>query len=51
VSYPFVIWETERAEIIACGPHRYRLIWDGNYVAKFSSCFHAALYLNQEFEQ
>lgn len=49
MKYPKIVWERERGEIIACGPRRYRLLWEGRYVATFEFLLFADHYAELEF--
>lgn len=48
-TYPHIAWEHGAAEVIACGPHRFRLVWQGHYVGKFNSAETAVEYAESEF--
>lgn len=49
--YPYIAYEGKHGkyEIVACAPRRFRLIYQGNFVAAFSTMAHAVRYMNREF--
>lgn len=47
-DYPFIAWERDGVECIACGPRRVRLLWGGRYVATFTSSIFATAYAEAE---
>ncbi len=50
-GYPFVAWCDGPAEVLACGPHRFRLLWRGRQVRRrpFPEAWMAILYAKREF--
>jgi hypothetical protein len=50
-SYPYIAYAAQRGkiEIVACSEHRFRLIYDGNFVAAFRTRDDAIRYMNREF--
>lgn len=48
-SFPSLIWEREDCEVFACGPRRYRLLYQGRHVRAFVQDWMAILYAQREF--
>lgn len=49
-SYPYITYAALRGkiEIVACSQQRFRLIYDGNFVAAFRTRDDAIRYMNRE---
>jgi hypothetical protein len=49
-QYPFYILEDGPLEVIASGPNRFRLFWDGKYVCSGKYLTGLLNYVKKEFE-
>lgn len=47
-QYPLLLLERDGAEIIACGPFRFRLLYQGNHVHTFKLFTDAVRYMLNE---